>query len=110
MAQQNSASEEDECHRLGERVNEIGSLLHEIDDGLNTWSPAILSKAGAIISLKDGTCDIERGLVKGKLKVDKDTRAAKSETKAKEIAKGGGHSIRWCATFPRTSASRSPPN
>jgi ParB family chromosome partitioning protein len=81
----------DELTALDDRIGEIGSLLGDIDAGLNTWPPAILSKAGAIITLDGGACEIERGLVKGKLKIDKDTRDAKSETKAKEIAKGAGH-------------------
>jgi len=95
------APDEDDCtdeqnealEALQERIDEIGDELTDLDASLETWSPAVLSKAGAFISLaRTGAVEITRGLVKGKFKASKDARTAKAETKAKEIAKGAGHS------------------
>ena len=82
----------DKFEDLENRITDIGSELHSIEADLATYSPAVLSTAGAIITLENGDLEILRGLVKGKLKVDKETKAAKAKEKAKDIKSGAWHS------------------
>jgi ParB family chromosome partitioning protein len=82
----------DKFEDLENRIADTGSELRSIEVDLATYSPAVLSTAGAIITLENGELEILRGLVKGKLKVDKETKAAKAKEKAKDIKSGAWHS------------------
>lgn len=82
----------DKFEDLENRVADIGSELRSIEADLATYSPTVLSTAGAIITLENGELEILRGLVKGKLKVDKETKATKAKEKAKDIKSGAWHS------------------
>ncbi|MGH8121298.1 MAG: ParB/RepB/Spo0J family partition protein [Rudaea sp.] len=84
---EHTESREQEIYTLDERINEIGDELAGMVDLRQTWDPKILAQAGAIITINYGDVEVHRGLVKGRLKLGKEAKAAAAQEKAK-----AGHS------------------
>jgi len=84
---------QDEAGELRDRCRAIEAELRLIEDAHAKWDPKILAKGGAMIGLdrNSGNLVIYRGLVKGKLRQEKDAKKGKAGAGA-TVAQQPGHS------------------